>query len=163
MFPQELIDRADRLLALCRRKQLMLATAESCTGGLIGGLITSRPGSSQVYERGFITYANEAKQELLQVSKDSLAAHGAVSRIVAGEMARGALQNSRAQISVAVTGIAGPGGGTKEKPVGLVYIAVSAKNGAAHVEECRFGDTGREQVRLKTVGKALDMLIEALG
>ena len=157
MFSPELLAQADALLAKARARDLKLATAESCTGGLIAGLLTEIPGSSDVFERGFVTYSNTAKQELLGVPEDLLRTHGAVSAQVAGAMAEGALKHSRAGLAVAVTGIAGPGGGTSDKPVGLVHIAIS-RGRETHMEERRFGDLGRTQVRLKTVEAALRLL-----
>ena len=145
------------LLDLARAKGARIATAESCTGGLIAALLTEIAGSSDVFERGFVTYSNQAKMDLLGVPEDLLKTHGAVSAPVAWAMAEGAVRHSRAGIAVAVTGIAGPGGGTAAKPVGLVYIAVS--NGSdTQVEEHRFGDIGRAQVRSATVTAALRLL-----
>ena len=158
MFSDDLIKRAVEILAIARAKGLMIATAESCTGGLIAGLLTEIAGSSDVVERGFVTYSNEAKEEMLGVARDLLVAHGAVSEPVAAAMAQGALAHSNAQVSVAVTGIAGPGGGSAEKPVGLVYIAAMREGGTAVVERHLFGDIGREQVRLATVEAALTLL-----
>ena len=123
MFPSLLVDRAAALEARCRDLGLKLATAESCTGGLVSALLTEIPGSSTVFERGFVVYSNEAKQEMLGVADEVLAAHGAVSEATARAMALGALAHSGAEIAVSVTGIAGPDGGTAEKPVGLVHFA----------------------------------------
>src|SRR5215813_13385728 len=122
MVDRELTEAARALLDLCRRKRLKLAAAESCTGGLLAGLLTEIPGSSDVFERGFVTYSNQAKQEMLGVTQSLIAAHGAVSAEVARAMAQGALNHAPAHLSVAITGIAGPGGGTADKPVGLVYL-----------------------------------------
>ena len=158
MFNGELIRLAANVLVAARAKGLTIATAESCTGGLIAGLLTEIAGSSDVVERGFVTYSNEAKEEMLGVARDLLVAHGAVSEPVAAAMAQGALAHSNAQVSVAVTGIAGPGGGSAEKPVGLVYIAAMREGGTAVVERHLFGDIGREQVRLATVEAALTLL-----
>jgi nicotinamide-nucleotide amidase len=158
VFNGELIRLAANVLMAARAKGLMIATAESCTGGLIAGLLTEIAGSSDVVERGFVTYSNEAKEEMLGVARDLLVAHGAVSEPVAAAMAQGALAHSNAQVSVAVTGIAGPGGGSAEKPVGLVYIAAMREGGTAVVERHLFGDIGREQVRLATVEAALTLL-----
>jgi nicotinamide-nucleotide amidase len=160
MFSPELLARADALLAKARAKGLKIVTAESCTGGLIAGLLTEIPGSSDVFERGFVTYSNPAKRELLGLPEDLLKAHGAVSAEVARAMAEGALKHSRADLAVAVTGIAGPSGGTADKPVGLVHIA-AARGSGTRTEERRFGDLGRTQVRLKTIEAAL-RLLEAL-
>ena len=158
MFNGELIRLAANVLVAARAKGLMIATAESCTGGLIAGLLTEIAGSSDVVDRGFVTYSNAAKEEMLGVARELLVAHGAVSEPVAAAMAQGALAHSNAQVSVAVTGIAGPGGGSAEKPVGLVYIAAMREGGTAVVERHLFGDIGREQVRLATVEAALTLL-----
>ena len=158
MFNGELIRLAANVLVAARAKGLMIATAESCTGGLIAGLLTEIAGSSDVVERGFVTYSNAAKEQMLGVPRELLVAHGAVSEPVAAAMAQGALAHSNAQVSVAVTGIAGPGGGSAEKPVGLVYIAAMREGGTAVVERHLFGDIGREQVRLATVEAALTLL-----
>ena len=158
MFDAALLSLARLVLDDAREKGLRIATAESCTGGLIAGLLTEIPGSSDVVERGFVTYSNEAKEDMLGVPTDLLHRHGAVSEPVARAMAEGALKHSLAQVAVAVTGIAGPGGGTAAKPVGLVYIAAVKLSGAAEVKECRFGDIGRDKVRLATVETALGLL-----
>ena len=157
MFSADILARAETLLAAARAKKLKIATAESCTGGLIAGLLTEIPGSSDVVERGFVTYSNKAKDELLGVSPQVLETHGAVSEQTARAMAAGALKHSRADIAVAVTGVAGPGGGSADKPVGLVHLATARGGDVVH-RECRFGDIGRSQVRLKTVAVALEML-----
>lgn len=137
---------------------LMLVTAESCTGGMVAMAMTERPGSSLVFERGFVTYSNEAKQELLDVPKDVLGKHGAVSAQVATAMVKGALAHSRAEIALSVTGIAGPDGGTQAKPVGLVYIGYGDKSGVTEVVEHRFqGD--RSAVRRQTAEASLKHLI----
>ena len=161
MFSPQLVALAQEVLAKARACGVMIATAESCTGGLIAGLLTEIAGSSDVFERGFVTYSNQAKMELLGVSEELLQAHGAVSAEVACAMAVGALERSRAAVAVAVTGIAGPGGGTADKPVGLVHIAVS-RGGVTRNEEHRFGDFGRTEVRLKTVEAALHLLEKSL-
>src|SRR5574337_486632 len=122
LFPDDILERAKRVIAACKAHNLSLATAESCTGGLIAGAITEITGASNVFERGFVTYANEAKVELLDVPEEVLSGHGAVSEPVARAMAEGAIANSAATIGIAVTGIAGPGGGSAEKPVGLVHL-----------------------------------------
>jgi len=157
MFAAELRAKAEQLLADARAKDLKIATAESCTGGLIAALLTEIPGSSDVVERGFVTYSNEAKMDLLGVPQDVLVDYGAVSAATARAMAAGALVNSRADLVVSVTGIAGPGGGTAEKPVGLVHLAAARGSRMIH-RECRFGDIDREQVRLKSVEVALELL-----
>jgi nicotinamide-nucleotide amidase len=151
---------ARRLLVLCRERGLKIATAESCTGGLVAGALTEIAGSSDVVDRGFVTYSNEAKREMLGVPAATLKNHGAVSRQTAEAMARGALRNSNADLSVAVTGIAGPGGATPGKPVGLVHFAAAGR-GRLIARARKFGDSGRRQVRVKSVLEALAML-EAL-
>jgi nicotinamide-nucleotide amidase len=162
MFPEAQLEQARTILARARSAGLMIAAAESCTGGLIAGLFTEIAGSSDVFERGFVTYSNEAKEDLLGVPTDLIHKHGAVSEAVARAMAAGALKHSLAQIAVAVTGIAGPGGGTAQKPVGLVYIAVAATDRQTRVQEFRFGDIGRSEVRLATVTEALKLIGAAL-
>ncbi|HEY2007465.1 MAG TPA: CinA family protein [Rhizomicrobium sp.] len=161
MFTAALLAQAEKLLADARAKNLKIATAESCTGGLVAGLLTEIPGSSDVVERGFVTYSNESKCEALGVPADLIARHGAVSAEVARAMVLGALKHARADLAIAVTGIAGPGGGTKDKPVGLVYLA-AARGERITSRECRFGDIGRGEVRLKSVETALEMLTALL-
>jgi nicotinamide-nucleotide amidase len=155
-----LVEQAAALLELCRRKQLRIATAESCTGGLIAATLTEIPGSSDVVERGFVTYSNDAKQAMLGVPSATLGQFGAVSRETAEAMATGALANSPAELAISVTGIAGPGGGTAGKPVGLVHFAAASKRGGLIHRERRFGDIGRSQVRHASVIEALAMLRE---
>ncbi len=161
MFPKALTTKAEDLLEAYRRAGLKIATAESCTGGLIAGCLTEIAGSSDVVERGFVTYSNEAKQELLGVPAELVRAHGAVSAEVAEAMARGALERSAADAAVSATGIAGPGGATEAKPVGLVYLG-AARGGRAvrHARHVFSGD--RRSVRLASVGAALDLLGELL-
>jgi nicotinamide-nucleotide amidase len=154
--------RAAEVLALARAGGHVIATAESCTGGLIIGTLTEIAGSSDVVDRGFVTYSNEAKSDMLGVSPDLIARHGAVSEPVARAMAEGALARSRATIAVAVTGVAGPGGGSVEKPVGLVNLALARRGGGIVHRECRLGDVGRSAVRFKTVEAALEMFAAAL-
>ncbi len=137
-----------------------IATAESCTGGLIAGTLTAVAGSSDVYDRGWVTYSNEAKREQLGVPATVLEARGAVSPEVAEAMAKGALHRSKADVAVSVTGIAGPGGGSPEKPVGLVYIGLARKDGWSQVERCMF-DGDRDSVRSQTVMRALTHLHSA--
>jgi nicotinamide-nucleotide amidase len=158
MFSPEILSRAEALLAAARVRDWQIATAESCTGGLIAGLLTEIAGSSDVFERGFVTYSNYAKQEMLGVPEDVVVTHGAVSREVAIAMARGALAHSRANIAVAVTGIAGPTGGSVEKPVGLVHLAVLERQGDVIHRECHFGNLSRHAIRLAAVTVALEML-----
>ncbi len=138
----------------------MLSMAESCTGGLIAGALTDISGSSAVVDRGFVTYTNDAKMEMLGVTAATLEAYGAVSRQTALQMAHGALFRSKAEFSVAVTGIAGPGGGTSEKPVGLVHLAAQRRSGRIIHRQMLYGDIGRDNVRLATVRTALEMLLE---
>ena len=158
-FPADIIERAERLLSLCRAEGLRVATAESCTGGLIAACLTEVAGSSDVVDRGFVTYSNEAKQDLLGVPGELLIRVGAVSEEVARAMAAGALARSDADLTVAVTGIAGPGGGTAAKPVGLVHHACAGPGGAlAHRRVVYEGERGG--VRLATVVTALDMLLD---
>ena len=150
---------ARQLLDIARTRKLTVATAESCTGGLVAGALTDIAGSSDVVERGFVTYSNAAKEQMLGVKPATLASRGAVSRETAEEMARGALAHSAADLAVAITGIAGPGGGTPDKPVGLVHFAAAARDGRLIHREKRFGDIGRREVREQSVLEALDMLI----
>jgi nicotinamide-nucleotide amidase len=145
------------LLALCKARKLKLAVAESCTGGLLIAALTEIPGSSEVVDRGFVTYSNQAKHQMLGVPMRTLEKYGAVSRQTALAMAKGTLARSPADIAVAITGIAGPGGGSKQKPVGLVHIA-AVRSGARLHRECRFGDIGRAKVREKSVLEALAMM-----
>jgi nicotinamide-nucleotide amidase len=162
MFPPDLIARAAELVARYRAAGLMAATAESCTGGLIAGLLTEIPGSSHMLERGFVVYSNAAKQELLGVPAETLVKHGAVSEQTAVAMAEGALRASRAEVAVSVTGIAGPDSGTATKPVGLVHFASARRGKPTIAREERFGAIGREEVRLASVQIALDLLGAAL-
>lgn len=138
---------------------LLIATAESCTGGLIAGALTDIAGSSSVVDRGFVTYSNEAKMDMLGVSLQTLDKHGAVSDQTAYEMALGALNNSRADVTVAVTGIAGPGGGSDEKPVGLVYMGVASKDGVQTYKLLLGSDKSRDEIRQATVDRALNELL----
>lgn len=160
-WPEDIAAKADRLIAAFSKRGLMVATAESCTGGLIAGVLTEIPGSSSVVDRGFVTYSNDAKIQMLGVNTATLETHGAVSRQTAIEMVRGALSHSKADLAVAVTGVAGPGGGSADKPVGLVHLAATSRAGNVLHREMRYGDIGRDAVRLATVRTALDMLEEA--
>ena len=162
MFPPELISAAAELLAKYRAAGLKIATAESCTGGLVAVALTEIPGSSDVVERGFVVYSNEAKEEVLGAPAETLAARGAVSEATARAMAEGALAASRADVAVSVTGIAGPGGGTATKPVGLVWFACARRGFPTTAREERFGDIGRGKVRLASVCVALKLLNAAL-
>ena len=156
----ELIERARALLDLCRAKKLRIAAAESCTGGLVAATFTEIAGSSDVFERGFVTYSNEAKQTMLGVPAATLTSHGAVSRETAEAMAKGALAQAPVELAVSITGIAGPGGAVAGKPVGLVHFAAAARSGALVQRERRYGDIGRAQVRHASVIEALAMLSE---
>jgi nicotinamide-nucleotide amidase len=149
---------ATRVLALCRARGLRIATAESCTGGLVAAALTEIAGSSDVVECGFVTYSNDAKQTMLGVPAATLARHGAVSAQTAAAMAAGALNNSPADLAVAITGIAGPGGGSKQKPVGLVHFAAASRDGRSVARVKRFGRIGRRRVRLRSVAEALALL-----
>ena len=151
---------ATALLDLCKSKKLMVATAESCTGGLVAGALTDVAGSSAVVDRGFVTYTNEAKHQMLGVPNETLQRHGAVSRETAEAMVRGALGHANADLAVSITGIAGPGGGSVDKPVGLVHFAAASRNGDLIHRERRFGDIGRGEVRRRSVLQALSMLTE---
>lgn len=151
---------ASEVLEAARGKGLMLATAESCTGGLLAGALTAIAGSSDVFERGFVTYSNAAKREMLGVREATLDAHGAVSEEVAAEMAQGALDHSDAQVAVSVTGIAGPGG-SEHKPEGRVCFGIATSQGT-RAETREFGAIGRDGVRAASVEHAMTMLVEAL-
>ncbi len=157
-FDAELLARAAAIIDLCKQRGVMVATAESCTGGLVAGVLTEIAGSSAVVDRGFVTYTNEAKSELIGVPPELIEEFGAVSRQVARAMAEGALKRSRAGVTVAITGVAGPGGGTDEKPVGLVHFASARRGGETAHRECRFGDPGRPGVRRAAILVALEMI-----
>jgi nicotinamide-nucleotide amidase len=161
MIESVLREKAAQVLDLCRAHGLKVATAESCTGGLVAGALTEIAGSSDVVDRGFVTYSNEAKETMLGVPPATLKRHGAVSAETAAAMASGALKNSLANIVVAITGIAGPSGGSQQKPVGLVHFAAASRNGRLIARERQYGDIGRESVREQSVADALDLL-EAL-
>ncbi len=149
---------ATRVLELSRAHRLQIATAESCTGGLVAAALTDIAGSSDVVDRGFITYSNEAKRQMLGVPTATLKRYGAVSAQTAAAMAKGALKNSQADLAVAITGIAGPGGGSEEKPVGLVHFAAADRAGRRLARMRRYGDIGRRQVRERSVAEALRLL-----
>ena len=157
LFDAELETRAKVLVDLLRDKQLKIATAESCTGGLVAGLVTEISGSSAVLDRGFVVYSNEAKAGMLGVSTHTLAEFGAVSEQTARELAAGVLDRSLADIAVSITGIAGPGGGSDAKPVGLVHFGCARRDGAAIHIERRFGDLGRSGIRRAAIVQALEM------
>jgi nicotinamide-nucleotide amidase len=161
MFPDAFQRRAADLIATCRTKGLLVATAESCTGGLLAALITAIPGSSDVFERGFVTYSDVAKFECLGVSPLILKDFGAVSEEAARAMAAGALAHSAAGITLSITGIAGPGGGSPGKPIGLVYFGLAHRGGGIDGVEKRFGDLGRDAVRSAAIAVAIELLLEA--
>lgn len=162
MFPKDLTEQASALLQSCRKAGVTVATAESCTGGLIAGCLTEIAGSSDVVDRGFVTYSNEAKNVMLDVPMRLIERHGSVSESVARTMAEGALAHSFAVLSVAVTGVAGPGGGTAEKPIGLVHLACAKRGGETRHREERYGDLGRSAIREATIRTAMEMLMEQL-
>jgi nicotinamide-nucleotide amidase len=149
---------ARRVVDACRARGWKLATAESCTGGLVVAALTDIAGSSEVVDRGFVTYSNTAKETMIGVPPAIIEAHGAVSEPTAGAMAKGALDHSAADVSVAITGIAGPGGGSAEKPVGLVYFAAATRDGRILQRQQRYGDIGRTEVRERSVLEALSLL-----
>ena len=161
MFDEDLRDKATALLAACRTKGLKIATVESCTGGLVAALLTEIAGSSDVVERGFVTYSNDAKTQAVGVPATLIATHGAVSKQVACAMAEGGLRHSSADLCIALTGVAGPGGGSKEKPVGLVHLALAQRNHQTVHAECHFDPSSRAAVRMAAVVKALALLQEA--
>lgn len=159
----ELDELANSFLQACARNKILAATAESCTGGLIIAALTDVPGSSSVVDRGFITYSNDAKMEMIGVSAATLDAHGAVSLQTAQEMAAGALARSHAGIALSVTGIAGPDGGSEEKPVGLVWFGLALQGKPVITEKRLFDNRGRDFIRRETVRHALEMGLRALG
>jgi nicotinamide-nucleotide amidase len=161
MFPDDIQSLARQVVQAAAARGLTVATAESCTGGLVSGALTAIAGSSAVVERGFVTYSNAAKTDLLGVPTGLIEAHGAVSEPVARAMADGAVSRSGAQVSVSVTGVAGPGGGTADKPVGLVHFGAVGPAGVIHAEH-HFGDIGREAVRLASVRVALGLLLDRI-
>jgi len=161
MFSPEVLMLAETVLREARNRGWLLASAESCTGGLIASALTAIPGSSDVVERGFVVYSNRAKTELLDVPVEMISEYGAVSAEVARSMADGALANSAADVAVSCTGVAGPGGGTEAKPVGLVYLAVARTGAKTRDIECRFGALSRDEIRIKTVVEALQLVLDA--
>ena len=161
LYPADIEAQAAAVVSAYRARDWMIATAESCTGGLIAGALTEIAGSSAVVDRGFVTYTNQAKMDLIGVSANVLEVYGAVSRETALQMAHGALRRSDADVAVAVTGIAGPGGGSADKPVGLVHLALKSRSGMLDHREMRYGDIGRSEVRLATIRTALEMLSAA--
>jgi nicotinamide-nucleotide amidase len=154
---------AASVLEACRARGWMLAAAESCTGGMVSAALTAIAGSSDVVDRGFTTYSNEAKMEMLGVPEHLIASHGAVSFQVAEAMAAGAIAHSRATIAVSITGIAGPGGGSATKPVGLVYLACATRHGKMALLERRYGEIGRREVRQAAAGDALALMLQVAG
>jgi nicotinamide-nucleotide amidase len=163
MFDRALLHQAETLLLAMRRRGLKLATAESCTGGLIAGLLTEIPGSSDVVERGFIVYSNEAKISLLGVARSVIETHGAVSEACARAMAEGALKRSLADVAVSVTGIAGPSGGSPQKPVGLAHLACAKRDAATLHRRFLFAEANRQEMRVKSIVAALGLVEAQLG
>ena len=156
------MDLAADVIDAARKSGDLIATAESCTGGLVSAALTEIPGASDVFDRGFVTYTNTAKSQLLDVPYWLIEKHGAVSEEVARAMAGGGLKASNASLAVAVTGIAGPGGGSAEKPVGLVHFAVGRTDRPTHHERVQFGDLGREEIRARSVEQALSLLLDSV-
>lgn len=154
--------KAIMVIVTAKNAKLRLATAESCTGGMVSAALTDVPGASEVFDRGFVTYSNAAKCGMLDVPEAVIAAHGAVSAETAGAMAMGALDHSLADVAVAITGVAGPGGGSAEKPVGLVHFACARRGGRVVHLERRFGPLSRAEIREASVDQALDLLLEAM-
>jgi nicotinamide-nucleotide amidase len=161
MFTEPFRNRAADLIASCRATGLTIATAESCTGGLLAALITAIPGASEVFERGYVTYSDAAKIDSLGVAPQILEQFGAVSAEAARDMASGALAHSSAGMALSITGIAGPGGGSPGKPVGLVYFGLVRRGGAVTTVEKRFCDLGRDAVRFAAIATAIELLLEA--
>jgi nicotinamide-nucleotide amidase len=160
MFESEISDSAKALLQICQQKKLTVATAESCTGGLVAAAISEIAGSSLVLDRGFVTYSNMAKQQMIGVTPATIEFYGAVSPECAEEMAKGALAHASVSLAVSITGIAGPTGAVPGKPIGLVYLCAASRSGRVIARDCRWGDIGRGEVRRKSVLQALSMLRE---
>lgn len=160
MADKELLEAATALLELCKKKALTLATAESCTGGLLSANLTEIPGSSLVFDRGFVTYTNRAKQQMLGVAPMTIETYGAVSRECAEEMAKGALAHASVDLAVSITGVAGPAGAAPGKPIGLVHFVAASRSGRLIHHDRHFGDIGRPNVRRASVVQALAMLQE---
>jgi nicotinamide-nucleotide amidase len=160
MANSETSDAAKALLQICQKKKLTVATAESCTGGLVAAAISEIAGSSAVLDRGFVTYSNMAKQQMLGVTPATIELYGAVSTECAEEMAKGALAHASVSLAVSITGIAGPTGAVPGKPIGLVYFCAASRSGRVIARDCRFGDIGRSEVRRRSVLEALAMLRE---
>lgn len=159
-FDRALVEKAERLLKLCQSRRLVIASAESCTGGLLAALLTEIPGSSKVFERGFVTYSNEAKSDLLGVSSELIRQCGAVSEEVALAMAEGALRKSPASMAVSITGVAGPGGGSAEKPVGLVFLACVGRKAEPMRSRLDLGMQTRNDIRVASVAEAIRLLLK---
>ncbi len=162
MFTERTLELADDVLQRCRTNGYTIVTAESCTGGLIAACLTEIAGSSDVVDCGFVTYSNAAKSSYLSVPADMIEVNGAVSEQVARAMAEGARERTGCKLSIAVTGVAGPGGGTPDKPVGLVHIACARHEKSTLHRRCDFGDQGRSTIRALTVRSALELAIEQL-
>ena len=160
MSDEELRAAAVKLLDLCKDKELTLATAESCTGGLVAATLSEIPGSSLVLDRGFVTYSNKAKQQMLGVTPATIDVHGAVSTECAEEMAKGALAHASVDLAISITGIAGPTGAVRGKPIGLVYFCAASRSGRVIAHDRKYGDIGRSNVRRQSVLQALSMLQE---
>ncbi len=160
MVDEEMRAAAVALLDLCKKKKLTLATAESCTGGLVSAALSEIPGSSLVLDRGFVTYSNEAKQQMLGVTPATIDVYGAVSKECAEEMAKGALAHALVDLAVSITGIAGPTGAVPGKPIGLVFFTAASRSGRVITHDRKFGDIGRDKVRHASVLQALAMLYE---
>ncbi|HUY67986.1 MAG TPA: CinA family protein [Alphaproteobacteria bacterium] len=160
MLPADIHDLARKVIESYAEQKRRIVTAESCTGGLIAGALTDIPGASDVLERGFVSYSNAAKIEVLGVMPDVLESYGAVSAQIAEAMAKGALEFSHADVAVSVTGIAGPGGGSSDKPVGLVYLGLADRKGAVFHYKCQFKGE-RDEVRMAAVREALKLLLSA--
>lgn len=163
MLDDDMRTAAIALIDLCKRKKLTLATAESCTGGLVAAAISDIPGSSWVLDCGFVTYSNEAKQQMLGVTPSTIDVYGAVSTECAAEMAKGALAHAQVDLAVSITGIAGPTGAVPGKPIGLVYFCAASRSGRVIAHDRKFGDIGRPRVRHASVMQALAMLQELAG
>lgn len=160
MADKELLVAAETVLNLCKSKKLTLATAESCTGGLVAAALSEIPGSSLVLDRGFVTYSNEAKQQMLGVTPATIDVYGAVSTACAEEMAKGALAHASVDLAISITGIAGPTGAVRGKPIGLVYFCAASRSGRVIAHYRKYGDIGRANVRRECVLQALAMLQE---
>ncbi|MGE5163933.1 MAG: CinA family protein [Sphingobacteriales bacterium] len=160
MRDQTAVDAAKTLLEICSRKKLTLATAESCTGGMVAAAISEIPGSSAVFDRGFVTYSNESKQQMLGVTPATIDVYGAVSTECAEEMAKGALAYASVDLAISITGIAGPTGALRGKPIGLVYFCAASRSGRVIAHGRKYGDIGRSKVRQQSVLQALAMLRE---